>query len=202
MNLRVEQADKDNANVRFWVGRSTKTQYHLDKYGDYLNAWGCGVTDPVDSILEIGVGPYGGFLPLIKARRKVGLDPCISRFREAGILREYADVEYVDQHLEEFASTEKFDRIVTADVLDHGRLGFGNIPSIAAMLKPGGKLYIHVQLRPAKYLNSGHDHCLTLEQLDAALKDTTLVEQRRELYPHDILNDSPFPAVVAVWSKR
>ena len=181
-NLKKEQADKDNAEVRYWKGRTAEVQYHLDKYRLYLDAWGLGVTDPVDSVLEIGVGPLGGFLPMIEARRKVGLDPCISRYREAGVLREYGDVEYVDSHLEEFKTDEKFDRIITADAIDHGKLGFHSIPGIAKMLKPAGMLYVHVQMRSPQYRNSVHDHCLTLEQLDAALAKTKLVELKRDVY--------------------
>lgn len=199
MSLKVQQADKDNAEVRYWI--STPPQFHLDKYLLYLKAWGCGVTDPVDSILEIGIGPYSGFLPLMVARRKVGLDPCISRYRNAGVFRECPGVGYVDSHLEEFETAEKFERIVTADVLDHGALGFHCIPGIVAMLKPGGKLYIHVQLRTPHYLNSIHDHCLTLDQLDEALKRTTLIEERRDVYPRDITEEYPYGAVVGVWRR-
>lgn len=185
--------EKDRLELLFWT--RIDPAMHLAKYELYMAEWGY---EDADSVFEIGVGPYSGFLPYIKASRKVGLDPLIEAYRDAGIFRECTDVEYVCKYFENFDTVEKFDAVLCADTLDHGDLDFHVVPRIASFLKPGGKFYLHVHLRPKNKLNLIHDHSLKAEKLNEALQKTALVEDKRVILPNDI--DGKFcEALVGVW---
>lgn len=186
----MSMSAKDVYELNYWL--ETNPEMHLSKYPLYLREWGY---EQVDSILEIGCGPYGGFLPIIDAMRKVGVDPLIDEYRKAGIFRGNGE-EYHSCRFEDFVTNEKFDAVLCADTLDHGDLDFSFIPQIAEFLKPGGLMYLHVHLRPARLMNPGHDHRLEESELDAVLGD--LIEIKRKIFPRDI--DGKYcAALVGVW---
>jgi trans-aconitate methyltransferase len=163
--------------------------------------WAFGFYRQADSVLEIGTGPLGGFLPFVKAKRRVGVDPCYGLYQESGVLRLYPGVQYITEHFESWATNETFDLIFSSDSLDHGEMGFNLIPRIAEKLNPGGRFYLHVNLRTSDRLNQVHDHCLTVEDLDRALAHTGLIELRRDFYESDIDGSFAVNTLVGVWEK-
>ena len=185
--------EKDRRELAYWL--RTDPEIHLAKSRMYLDRWGY---EDVDSVLEIGTGPFSGFGPFIKANRKLGLDPLLNAYRTGGVFRMCEDMQYSDAYFEDFETDERFDAVLTSDCIDHGDMDFRVVPKLASFLKPGGKLYIHVHLRPPGKLNRIHDHSLKVEQLDEELKKTALIEEKREILPKDI--DGKFcPALMGVW---
>ncbi len=173
---------------------------HRAKLSLYL--WAFGFYRNPASVLEIGCGPLGGVLPLItRAQRRVAVDPLCEAYREAGMLPLDSGIEFISEHFEEWKSSEKFDAIFAADALDHGEMGFFLMPRFAEMLTPGGRLYVHVNMRPAERLNALHDHPLTIGNLDAALAHSKLVELRRDIYPNDVDGAYECPSLVGVWER-
>jgi cyclopropane fatty-acyl-phospholipid synthase-like methyltransferase len=191
---------KDGLELNFWT-MAADIPYHRAKLSVYLWSWGCYKIP--DSVLEIGCGPIGGFLPLItRARRRVGVDPLVDEYRKAGLLPADPGIDFVAAHFEQWETIERFDAIVAADSLDHGEMGFDLIPKIAELLNPGGRFYLHVHLRPPERLNESHDHSLTSEGLDRALAAAVpLIELRREIFPIDVDGTFECPALVAVWER-
>ncbi len=194
---------KDEMELHYWKVTENR-EYHRSKMALYLWAFGC-FRYP-DRVLEIGCGPFGGFLPLFgRAAVRIGIDPLVEEYRAAGLLTDTEGVTYVAAHFETHIIDGQFDAIFAADALDHGEMGFDLIPRLAGLLTPGGRLYVHVNLRPADRLNAIHDHGLTVAQLDAALIRASecgieLHELRRELFPCDI--DGTFcESVVGVWER-
>lgn len=156
----------------------------------------------VGSILEIGVGPQGGLLPFVLARRKVGIEPLASKYLELGFPAPDYGVEMVEEYFEKWESEEKFDVIVCTNALDHGAMGFHSLAAIDRHLAPAGEFYLHVHLRPAELLNAGHDHSLTVEQLDGALACMPWwKEQKREFYDNDVDGKFRCRTLVGVWRK-
>lgn len=187
---------KDEMEIQYW--KQADLECHRAKMSIYL--WAFGFYGMPESILEIACGPLGGILPLlIRAKRRVGIDPLCDEYRACGLMSDAPGVEYISAHYEEWATDEKFDAVFACDALDHGEMGFFLVPKLASMLNPGGRLYVHVNLRPTSKLNAIHDHKLTIEQLDAALKKTALVELRRDIYPEDVDNSYDCPTLVGVW---
>lgn len=189
---------KDHMELGYWKG--APADYHRAKMALYLWAFGC-FRYP-SRVLEIGCGPHGGFLPLLdRAAVRVGVDPLLNAYRAANLFEPVEGVDYVSTHFEEWATVEHFDAIFAADSLDHGEMGFGLVPRIAELLAPGGRFYLHVNLRPAGRLNAIHDHSLTVEQLDAALVGTGLVELRRDFYEQDVDGSFDCLSLVGVWER-
>ena len=199
----------DQHELNYWRNASPQLiEEERGRLSIYLRAFGLpkyngastAVAD-VKSILEIGVGPLGGVLPLLPARRKVGIDPLFSAYREIGLFKEQPGIEYVESYFEQWCTEERFEQIVSTNALDHGNLSFQIIPAIARLLAPRGRFYLHVHLRTPELLNAGHDHLMTIESLEEALQQTSLVEIKRNIYEHDI--DGQFcRALVAIWEQH
>jgi len=151
-------------------------------------------------ILEIGTGPHWGLLPFIEADLKFGVDPLYPAYEAVGILEERNGIRRVDEPFEHWDTDQQFDLIVTTNALDHGEMGFYLLPKIWRMLKPGGRFYLHVHLRPQELKNLLHDHPLTEEQLDKHLGYTDLIQERRELLDQD-LDGFESKTLIGVWRK-
>lgn len=152
------------------------------------------------SILEVGTGPWWGLLPHIRADKKTGVDPLYPAFDAVSVLADRDGIQAVGEPFEHWETNEQFDAIFTTNALDHGEMGFYLIPKMWRLLKPGGRLFLHVHLRPKDLLNLVHDHSLTEAQLDQHLSYTDLIEERRRIYGRDV--DGEFcEALVGVWRK-
>lgn len=200
---------KDLLELKYWLTCSLEME--RTKAGVYLHHFGLSNLPtipeiqlhedrPQVSILEIGVGPFWGLLPHIPADKKVAVDPLLRAYYALGILDPRNGIQYVEEAFERWDTNDEFDMVLCANALDHGEMGFHLLPKLAKLLKPSGKLYIHVQLRPTEMLNIIHDHVLTVEQLDRNLQYTDLKEIKREILERDF--DSPYcPALVGIWEK-
>lgn len=192
---------KDRLELNYWLTADMKE--HRAKLLQYVGAWSLGAGWPKEfgTVLEIGTGPTGGILPLINAKRKIGVDPMHQIYCDLELLTPDKSVEYNAEYFEAMSfNGQRFDAIFCADALDHGDLSFSIIPRIADLLSAGGRFYLHVHLRPPDLINLIHDHGLTIEQLDKVLTNDclTLEEQFRKVYPTDV--DEKFcEAVVGVW---
>ena len=190
---------KDWHELHFW-----QTTQHRDlccsRLPRYLEVFGIDPQTNLGEVLEIGTGPFGGVLPLICASRKVGIDPLCSEYRKLGTLKEAPGVEYVEAYFEEWQTGDRFDTIIAIDALDHGEMGFQLLPRIFDLLRPGGRLYLHVHFRPKEYLNLIHDHPMTEEDLERHLSQTAFVEEKRQFYENDVGGDF-CRALVGVWRR-
>jgi 2-polyprenyl-3-methyl-5-hydroxy-6-metoxy-1,4-benzoquinol methylase len=207
VNLPIKQ--KDLLELKHWI-RSAENQFsgplalqprYLEDFGlrPGLRLPGLRFIYPGASVLEIGTGPHWGMLPLIAADLRVGIDPLYEYYEALGILSPRGDIRYFAETFEAWDTGDTFDAILSADAIDHGEMGFHLLPKLARLLKPGGRLYIRVHLRPAELLNLIHDHSLTVESLDKHLGYTPLVEIRREILPHDV--DWDCPTLIGIWQK-
>ena len=167
----------------------------------YLKVFGLDKLDLTrHEVLEVGTGPFWGLLPRFDCKKKVGVDCLYDAYHHLNLLDERGGVMMVSEPFESWETNDTFDLIVTTNALDHGEMGFYLMPKLWRMLRPGGRLYMHVHLRPADMLNLIHDHSLTQAQLDRHLGYTNLVEVSRTIYPNDV--DGAFcETLVGVWSK-
>lgn len=191
---------KELLELKFWIEENSRDGYEAERAKLPLYRDAFGVPDGIDSVLEIGTGPTWGLLPYLGAVRKWGCDLLYPAFEAAGILEERNGVLRVDEPFEMWETNLQFDAIVTTNALDHGEMGFYLLPKIWRMLKPGGRFYCHVHLRPADLLNLVHDHSLTLAQLDQHLSYTDLIEERRTIYSKDV-DDGFCQTLVGIWRK-
>jgi SAM-dependent methyltransferase len=162
-----------------------------------LQLWGF---SGAPSVLEIGTGPWGGSLPFVKAERMVGLDLMFEDYAETGLLPSFNGHGRTSEPLGTF-SADPFEAILCMNTLDHGNSDFTAIDSITCLLKPGGRFYLHVNLRTPEQLNEGHDHSLRFEDLKAAIDRNGLREIKCDLYDHDPIEWAPYPTVVGIWEK-
>ena len=187
---------KELLELKFWLTCDMAAERaQIDRYISSFT-----FVDPVTSILEIGTGPHWGLLPFIEADLKFACDPLFPAYEATGILEERNGIRRVDEPFEHWDTAETFDAIVTTNALDHGEMGFYLLPKIWRMLRPGGRFYLHVHLRPADLLNLIHDHSLTEEQLDKHLRYTDLIQERREVLDQDF-DGFPCRTLIGVWRK-
>lgn len=204
---------KELLELTFWAGEKARDGYAAEraKLPLYMRALqlsaemvGWCVRDDVN-ILEIGTGPYWGLLPYLthtewSPRRRVAVDPLIDAFDACGLLEDRGSIQYYSVPFEQWdADSEQFDAIISTNALDHGEMGFYLLPKIARLLKPGGKFFCHVHLRPPELLNILHDHSLTMKQYESAAIDAGLTGSYG-IWERDI--DGQFcPALVGIWRK-
>lgn len=192
---------KQLLELKFWL--TCDMQAERAQINRYYPALGLPLPflEPAPGVaLEIGTGPHWGLLPWLNVDLKFAVDPLFPAYEATGILEERNGIRQIDEPFEHWDTDETFDLIVTTNALDHGEMGFYLLPKIWRMLKPGGRFYCHVHLRPAELLNLIHDHSLTEEQLDKHLSFTSLVEERREILEQD-LDGFPCRTLVGVWRK-
>jgi cyclopropane fatty-acyl-phospholipid synthase-like methyltransferase len=198
---------KDANELNYW--KQADLEYHRAKMSVYL--WAFGHYNNPQSILEIGPGPLGGVLPLIgrphrlngaSDKRRVGVDPLASEYRNAGLLVNDSSIEMVTAYFEHWKNSDRFDAIFAIDSLDHGSMGFHLLPKIADLLNPFGRLFLHVHLRPTARLDENHDHSLTIEQFESNLAKSRMTELFRRIYPIDVDGQFGCPALVSVCEKQ
>jgi hypothetical protein len=189
---------KDLLELKHWLRADMGDERAQLK--QYLEALGITVPRGHAQILEIGTGPHWGLLPYLDAHLKFAVDPLFPVYHAAGILEDRGDIRQVDECFERWDTNETFDAILTTNALDHGEMDFYVVLKVARLLKPGGRFYLHVNLRPPELLNLIHDHSLTEEKLDKHLSYTNLFEERRVILDQD-LDGFPCRTLVGVWRK-
>jgi len=197
----IHLTHKELLELRFWCEEFKKDGYAEEraKLEQYVSVFGLD-TCKFDRVVEIGVGPYWGLLPYIRANIKVGVDSILAVYDAAGIREDRNGILEVSEPFEHWETNDRFDAIITTNALDHGEMGFHLIPKIWCLLNPGGRFYCHVHLRPADMLNLVHDHSLTEEQLDQHLSYTNLRQVRRQIFENDV--DGNFcKTLVGIWEK-
>jgi SAM-dependent methyltransferase len=195
---------KDQLEAAYWAALDHAAQTrHKAKIPLYL--WAFGHFTTPQSVLEIGPGPYDGVLRyLTTAKRRVGIDPNYNLYwqsLDADLANHSGDhIEYIAQHFEDWAPgpDDRFDAIFCMDCLDHGELGFQVLPKIHSLLNPGGKFYLHVNLRPEPLLNEIHDHPLTFEDFTHWVSRCPLFVDEAIVHPRDIDGNFDCPTLVAV----
>jgi hypothetical protein len=95
------------------------------------------------------------------------------------------DIEYINNYFLQRKLDKKYDLIFAKNSLDHGELGFKTLPEIAALLRPNGKLYLHVHLRKPHQLNEGHDILMTREDFDKYSLEAGLTVVKEEIFKQD-----------------
>lgn len=195
---------KQLLELKYWASFDKAAEYRLrDRYME-LFGFGGPLPRYVDfggkSVLEVGTGPLWGLMSRVEARSMYAVDPLYNAYAAIGVLEDKPACVAVCEPFEHWDTNLKFDVIVTTNALDHGDMGFYLVVKMWRMLNPGGRLYVHVHLRPPDMLNLLHDNSLTEAQLDRHLAYTDLVEVRREVHDKDV--DGNFcAALVGVWEK-
>src|SRR5574342_1038544 len=79
---------------------------HQERYRAMLAMWGF---KGAPSALEVGTGPYSGMLPLVKAERKVGIDPLYPQYADLGLFKPLPGIAYLPVAVEDYPYEEQFD---------------------------------------------------------------------------------------------
>jgi SAM-dependent methyltransferase len=178
----------------YW--RRVKTG-HRERYEKMLDMWRY---DLADSVLEVGTGPYDGFLPLLStSSKRVGYDPLWPDYEGEGIAP--ARRPGIERVAECPTTPSEFAAVLSMNAIDHGDSDETAVATMAQLLQPGGRLYLHVHLRREDQLNIGHDHCLRGELLLNRAKEAGLREVRWTVYERDPIEDCAYRTFVAVWEK-
>lgn len=190
---------KTALELEYW--KSVKKIDFSVRYKKLLNIWG--ISKDLGEVLEIGTGPRGGVLPFVKGKKKLGLDPLYIEFKTNDLLTKFPDIKYQVGCIENITLKDTFDTILTSDSLDHGKSNFRSFGKITTLLKPGGRLFLHVHLRKPEQLNQGHDHALTLKQYYTNATANDLKELWQHIYETDPLDSThnPYKTLVSCLEK-
>jgi SAM-dependent methyltransferase len=190
---------KQLLELKYWCHYDKQAERVLrDRYLDLFGLTNADLTQ--HDVLEVGTGPMWGLLSKLDGHTMYGVDPLYDAYHAMGVLEDKPACIAVSEPFEHWETNLQFDVILTTNALDHGDMGFYLMVKMWRMLRPGGRLYIHVHLRPHDMLNLIHDHPLTERQLDRHLACTTLRELHRKVHDKDV--DGNFcAALVGVWTK-
>ncbi|OFX13196.1 MAG: hypothetical protein A2Z18_11040 [Armatimonadetes bacterium RBG_16_58_9] len=154
------------------------------------------------SVLEIGTGPYGGCLPQIESGDKVAADPLFLQFEAAGLYVRSLDWVALPICIEAMEKwPEQCDAVLCANTLDHGDSDWSAVDIVARLLKPGGRFYLHVNLRTPEQLNEGHNHVLQYSDLEEAIQKAGLCRIRSEKYDYDPVEYADYETVIGIFEK-
>jgi len=118
------------------------------------------------TIVDVGSG-IRGVLGVVKAKRKIGIDPCIDEVRQYFNLP--GNIEFISAKAERIPLPDKCaDVVVCINTLNHVENPTRVMEEIHRILAPGGLFLFEVYLEP---FAPGHPHKFNSEELDHLFKD-------------------------------
>ncbi|MBA7468148.1 hypothetical protein ES707_03389 [subsurface metagenome] len=147
-------------------------------YEEYLKMFEIDGDFSGKTVVDIGCGAFGGMLSVIKAEKKIGIDPMAKIFHEKlriplkdmVILPEFAEETTLENGLA--------DLIFCCNTLDHVIEPEKVVKQIYRLLKKDGLFFLHVHMRTKAQLNIGHEFAFTEELIDAWFKDLKLIKKQ------------------------
>lgn len=185
-----------------WNGAFKELGKYQDAYVRSLKEFGVKPEDYKNkNILEIGTGPFGGFLPYFQSKVKVSVDPMHDVYRDDEIFIGFKDITYVTEEFEKATFDTKFDAVFCKNALDHGDMSFATLKDIAKVMAPGGKFYLMVNLRLPSELNACHDHSLTIEDFRKYAQESGLTVLKEDIWENDKIHGDVYRTLCAVLQK-
>lgn len=126
-------------------------------------------------VCEIGCGPYGGILPVIKASTKIGIDPLAKEYSKLYKLNN-SKILMLDSMCEKLPFVnESIDAVFCINALDHMQNPFKAIKEMKRVLKKGGYLALSVDIGGTV----GHPHIIYESELNKQLlKNFKIIEKQ------------------------
>lgn len=159
-----------------------------DFYGGYLKAFGLRDDEFLRlSVGDFGCGPFGGILSALKGLEAAyPIDVLADEYNSWGTSA--SRIFAFDGCLTP-VSTECCDVMFSANALDHTPDPTNSISEIFRILKPGGRLYVHVHLRADSEINKAHPVAWSRASALRHFADFDVI--KAEEFPNDWINDVP-----------
>ncbi|MBI4232787.1 class I SAM-dependent methyltransferase [Candidatus Peregrinibacteria bacterium] len=123
-------------------------------------------------VCDVGCGPYGGLLPLIHAKHKIGLDPLANAYQQ--IIKNNEDFIFINSPGEKIPFCNgTLDAVFCVNALDHARDPYQVLREIYRILKRGGYFAFSVDIGGTPQ----HPHLLLEKDLNKELLDKFAVIQ-------------------------
>lgn len=186
--------DSQKNELAFWMAQKqmgNTEQYHRNHY--YLHSMEGDCTIFQDfvqtydmasaTLLDVGSGPQG-ILHVLKAFRKIAVDPLMDEYRKLGFKVDENDVLGIQGSAEGLSSLglPKVDVIFCLNMLDHTRCPEAVIQEVFKALRPQGYLLIMTDMRTQGQLDVYHKLPLTVNQISGWLSIFDVKGQR--VIPH------------------
>jgi len=131
-------------------------------------------------MLDIGCGPLCGMLSIFPRASGVGIDPLAALYNEVWA-SPYVIYNWVEAEKQLMCRGKQWaDMAWCIDVLDHCKEPASVLECTARLLKPGGLLYLYVDMRPEAKRNLLHPNPMTAERLRCLLKPEWEIREERE----------------------
>lgn len=117
-------------------------------------------------VIDVGSGPQG-ILHVLKAGRKIAIDPLMDKFIEQGYEVNANDVETLSMTGESFVLDEPADIALCLNAIDHAKSPKDVIKNIYMNLKIGGDLLLITDLRTPDKLDCYHKLQITEEDVNS-----------------------------------
>ncbi len=167
--------------------KAQQEMYGLDGYNDRIDAksrevlinfYEVGLNFTGKTFADIGCGTRG-VLPIIKAKKKIGVDPTISKVK-TNYTHDEIDVYYLSEKAEEISlPDESVDIVCCNNALNHFENPELALAQIHRILKPGGRLLIEVFIEQTNIAHTVEFTPLQLNIMVSKLFDTFLVKHER-----------------------
>jgi SAM-dependent methyltransferase len=191
---------KSDYEMKYW--RITGMKKGSDIYRKYIHMFNPRLTRG-SKVIDIGCGPFGGICSKIESvKEKVGLDTLKNEF--GTLYKPISDIKMVQGNSESIPYPDNyFDAVFCTNVLDHTINPEKSLKEMHRILKPGGKLYLHVHIREKEQLNIGHPYLigrnLLLKWLDNIFgMKTDRLDFVNEI---DIINGDPYITLMGRYPK-
>lgn len=190
-------ASKQDIEISYWESHRGQESYFFSKYLLLLKHWDLPCS--VGSVLDVGCGPLCGFLPHLIAEKKVGIEPLFGEYKRRGLISFDSGITLMEGHAESFFTEDKFDLILCADAIDHGDCTFDSIRNIVRSMKTGSTFCLHVHLRTREQLNEGHNHLMSLDELDKVTNECGLKNRMLKFFEECPYTGGKYKTLIGKW---
>lgn len=199
MCLTPEQLEYE---LNYW--KLTYSKHTREKYTKYIDLWQIDVENTrLESVLEVGTGPFLGVLPYVDSRIKIGLDPNYNNFNQLGLMKKKHDVICVNGCIEDNVVCGMFDAVFMADGVE--AIKKGALGVIHSLLTLRGNLFLHLHLRREDQLTPGHQEVFLYDDLEREVRRANLTLLWKQMYEEDPIpqytNGGKYNTVIGVWTK-
>ena len=138
------------------------------------------------TVIDVGCGPHGGVFMYRVWPRMIGIDPLWKEYARSGVIPPPYAMERVTGTFTDLGTDVKADAVFCTDALSYIPRPELFFMEVRRIMKPGGLLFIHCNLRGVKQLNEDHPHLHTALTFDEA------IEMNFSRVKRQVLREDPF----------
>ena len=193
--VREGQLTAAGSEIRYWEEKGIHLGTNI--YDRYLTAFKLSAGDLASkSIADFGCGPFGGILAIVETLTAFPIDVLADEYNNWG---HSAFPVYLFDGKTIAIEDGVCDIVFCTNALDHTPNPQPSVKEIIRILKPGGRVFLHVHLRRPYELNKAHPVSWSVEFAHQQFAELEVVWEKE--HSNDWINDKPYRMLLSEFRK-